>query len=51
MTRPIQQAFFSSVTHSTTMMATVTSNTTQLKTSSEDLLQITLKQSGKYYWS
>jgi hypothetical protein len=46
--RPIQQAFFPSVTHSTTMMPIIPSNSNNHTTSSEDILQTTLKKSSNY---
>ncbi|CAF4004893.1 unnamed protein product [Adineta steineri] len=46
--RPIQQASFESVTYSTTMMATITTNSTNHTISSEDILQKTLKQSTEF---
>ena len=45
--RPIQQASFAPVTHSATMMATITPNR---KTPSEDILQTTLKQSSNHFF-
>ncbi|CAF3833967.1 unnamed protein product [Rotaria magnacalcarata] len=48
-THPIQQAFFPSVTHSTTMITHVTSKSiSQTISLSEDILQTTLKQSNGY---
>ncbi|CAF4425166.1 unnamed protein product, partial [Adineta steineri] len=46
--RPIQQASFESVTYSTTMMASVTTNSTNHTISSDDILQKTLKQSTEF---
>ncbi|CAF0756572.1 unnamed protein product [Rotaria sp. Silwood1] len=47
-THPIQQAFFASVTHSTTMMTSITPKSVTHTVSSEDILQTTLKQSVGY---
>ena len=46
LTRPIQQAFFPSVTHSTTGMAIITSNSNNSTITSEDIFLTTLKQSS-----
>ncbi|CAF4234563.1 unnamed protein product [Rotaria sp. Silwood2] len=47
-THPIQQASFASITHSTTMMTSITTKSVNHTASSEDILQTTLKQSIGY---